>query len=238
MLDILRDRGIEHLYYHQVDNPTAIVCDPVLLGHHLLAESDLTTKVVAKVSPDEKMGVLVSIDGQTQIIEYSDLPASETRRLQADGTLVFWAGNTAIHVFRRDFIERLLSDDLSLPFHIAHKKVPYVNAQGETVAPANPNASKFEQFIFDALPQAKTALVVEGLRAREFNPVKNAEGSDSPATSREALIAIARDWIEAAGGIVEKNAPVEISPLYALDFEELQAKLEPGQVFNSPAVLK
>jgi len=238
MLDILRDRGIEHLYYHQVDNPTAIVCDPVLLGHHLLAESDLTTKVVAKVSPDEKMGVLVSIDGQTQIIEYSDLPASETRRLQADGTLVFWAGNTAIHVFRRDFIERLLSDDLSLPFHIAHKKVPSVNAQGETIAPANPNASKFEQFIFDALPQAKTALVVEGLRAREFNPVKNAEGSDSPATSREALIAIARDWIEAAGGIVEKNAPVEISPLYALDFEELQAKLEPGQVFNSPAVLK
>lgn len=237
MLDVMRDRGIEHLYYHQVDNPTAIVCDPVLLGHHLQSGSELTTKVVAKVSPEEKMGVLVTVDGQTQIIEYSDLPIEQSKRLQADGTMVFWAGNTAIHVFQRTFIERLLGGELSLPFHIAHKKVPTIDAKGEPVNPTQPNANKFEQFIFDALPQAKLALVVEGKREREFNPVKNAEGSDSPATCRAALTAIARDWIESAGGTVEKNVPVEVSPLFALDREELHVKLEPGQVFKKPTVL-
>jgi len=238
LLGVMKDRGIEHLYYHQVDNPTAIICDPELLGHHLRSGSDLTTKVVAKVSPDEKMGVLVSVDGKTEIIEYSDLPGEESRRLQADGTPVFWAGNTAIHVFQRQFIERLVEGDLSLPFHIAHKKIGTVDASGHSLTPEKPNGRKFEQFIFDALPQANVALVVEGNRAREFNPVKNAEGNDSPASSRAALIQIARDWLESAGAVLENDSPIEISPLYALDREELQARLEPGQIFDRPTVLE
>ncbi|WP_437230014.1 UTP--glucose-1-phosphate uridylyltransferase [Planctomicrobium sp. SH661] len=238
MLGVMRDREIEHLYYHQVDNPTAIVCDPVLLGHHLLSHSDLTTKVVAKVSPEEKMGVLASVDGKTEIIEYSDLPVEQSKRKQADGTLVFWAGNTAIHVFKRRFIEKLLGDELSLPFHVAHKKVACLDESGNPVSPSEPNAFKFEQFIFDALPHAKVALVVEGSRKREFNPVKNAEGSDSPATSRAALLSMAREWIEAAGGIVEKDVPIEISPLFALDAHELQTRLDPGQIFKKPTVLE
>ena len=238
MLGVMRDRGIEHLYYHQVDNPTAIVCDPVFLGHHIQSDSDLSTKVVEKVGPEEKMGVVASVDGTTEIIEYSDLAEDQSRRTNPDGSLVFWAGNTAIHVFRREFIERLLADELSLPFHIAHKKVACIDEQGKPVEPDSPNANKFEQFIFDSLPHAKVALVMEASRQREFNPVKNAEGSDSPATSRAALCQLAREWIESAGGRVEKDVAVEISPLFALDAEELQSKLEPGRVFKKPEVLE
>lgn len=237
LIDVMRDRKIEHLYYHQVDNPTAIVCDPELLGYHANNGSELTTKVVAKVSPEEKMGVLVTVDGQTQIIEYSDLPAEEAHRKQADGSYVFWAGNTAIHVFQLAFIERLLNDELSLPFHIAHKRIATIDAQGKEFTPDTPNGRKFEQFIFDALPQAELALVVEGDRAREFNPVKNADGNDSPTTSRAALLAIARSWIESAGGTIENNVPIEISPLYALDREEVQVRIEPGRVFSKPTIL-
>lgn len=237
MLDVMRQRGIEHLYYHQVDNPTAIVCDPVLLGLHLTRHSDLTTKVVAKVSPEEKMGVLVTVDGHTEIIEYSDLPGDEAYRQDASGQDVFWAGNTAIHVFRRDFIESLLDDDLSLPFHIAHKKIPCVDESGSCVEPETPNGNKFEQFIFDALPHARVALVVEGDRAREFNPVKNADGNDSPQTSRAAMLRIAREWIRACGGQIDDSVEVEISPLFALDEQQLAEKLEPGQTFSTRTVL-
>ncbi|MEW4488863.1 UDPGP type 1 family protein [Thalassoglobus sp. JC818] len=237
LLQVMRDRGIEHLYYHQVDNPTAILCDPVMLGFHDLHESDLTTKVVEKVSPDEKMGVLVTIDGQTEIIEYSDLTPEQARMKDEDGNYVFWAGNTAIHVFRRTFIERLLEDEFSLPFHIAHKKVPCVDSSGEPVDPDTPNAHKFEQFIFDALPKAKVALVVEGVRSREFNPVKNAEGNDSPESSRKALQEITRNWVEKAGGKVNSGATVEVSPLFALDENELASKVDPGREFHEDTVL-
>lgn len=238
MLDVMRERGIEHLFYHQVDNPTAIVCDPVLLGLHQQYGSDLTTKVVAKATPEEKMGVLVSINAKTEIIEYSDLPGEEAHRKDEHGQYVFWAGNTAIHVFRREFMESLLEDDLSLPFHIAHKKIPHVDSAGATIEPDQPNGNKFEQFIFDALPHAKVALVVEGDRQREFNPVKNASGSDSPETSKAALTRIAKEWITTAGGEVPENIKVEISPLLALDENDMKEILPEGTVFQKDAVLK
>jgi len=237
MLDVMRERKIEHLFYHQVDNPTAIVCDPELLGHHLKSESQLTTRVVAKVSPQEKMGVLVSIDGVTQIIEYSDLPEAQAVRKDADGNNVFWAGNTAVHIFQREFIESLLTEEKSLPFHIAHKKVPCLNEDGITISPETPNANKFEQFIFDALLNATTALVVEGDRSREFNPVKNADGNDSPKTSRAALNTIAREWVHASGGTVHDGVQIEISPLTALDVDELSAKLAANTTFDRDTIL-
>ena len=236
MLDVMRERGIEHLFYHQVDNPTAIVCDPVLLGYHIKHQSNITTKVVAKVSPEEKMGVLVSVDGRTQIIEYSDLSPEQAARQDESGNYVFWAGNTAIHVFERAFIERLVGDDLSLPFHIAHKKVACIDTEGNTIEPSSNNAHKFEQFIFDALPDADVALVVEADRQREFNPVKNAEGSDSPATSRAALSRIAREWVSHAGGIIQNDATVEISPLTALSPDDLIDHVQ-GKTYSEETVL-
>ena len=226
-LDDMKKRGIEYLHYHQVDNPAAQVCDPALIGFHAMKDSDLSTKVVAKRTPEEKMGVLVEVDGRTEIIEYSDMP-DDVAAATENGQLKFWAGNTAMHVFSREFFERLLEDDLSLPFHRAHKKVPYLNDAGDLVEPDQPNAWKFERFIFDALPQAKTALVVEADRAKEFNPVKNAEGQDSPAEARASLSRIYREWMQAAGS--ESFADVEISPLFALDQEAFQKRYQAEKI--------
>ena len=239
LLQQMAERGIEHFYYHQVDNPTAIVCDPVFLGLHLTEQSDMSTKVVAKVSPQEKMGVVVSVAGQTQIIEYSDLTPEEAARRDASGQYIYWAGNTAIHAFRLDFLQRLAAMDSALSFHIAHKPVTYVDDDGRIVEaqPTAPNAHKFEQFIFDALPQARVALVMESDRAREFNPVKNATGNDSPETSRAALNRISREWALAAGAHVSVDVQLEISPLFALDAEELAKKVAPGTEFSADVVL-
>ncbi|MCA9082080.1 MAG: UDPGP type 1 family protein, partial [Planctomycetaceae bacterium] len=239
LLQQMANRGIEHFYYHQVDNPTAIVCDPVFLGLHASSNSEMSTKVVAKVSPEERMGVVVTIDGQTQIIEYSDLTPEESRRQDASGDLIFWAGNTAIHAFRLDFLQRLTATTISLPFHIAHKPVAHVGTDGSVVpaVPSQPNANKFEQFIFDALPQANVALVQEADRAREFNPVKNAEGNDSPATSRAALNRIAREWAEAAGCEVAESVQLEVSPLFALDAEKFAQRVPAGTRFTEDQIL-
>ena len=45
-LDDAADQGIEHFFYGQVDNPLVEICDPLLIGHHLLAGSEMTTQVV------------------------------------------------------------------------------------------------------------------------------------------------------------------------------------------------
>jgi len=227
LLDLMRDRGLETLYYHQVDNPTAIVCDPAFLGFHELHGSDMSTKVVNKVSAEEKMGVLVSVDGQTQIIEYSDMPVERTREVEPDGTLRFRAGNTAMHVVRRGYLQELVDQGRDLPYHRAHKPVSYLQHTGERIQPdpASKNAYKFEQFIFDVLPMARTALVVEADRAAEFNPVKNQSGADSPETSRAAICRLNREALRAAGAIVADDARVEISPLVDLTEDAWGRKL-------------
>lgn len=46
-----------------------------------------------------------------------------------------------------------------LKLHVAVKKVPYVDEEGNLVKPLRPNGIKMEKFVFDVLPFAK--LVVE-----------------------------------------------------------------------------
>ena len=179
------------------------------------------------------MGVLVDVDGHIEIIEYSELTPEQAASCDEDGQWIFWAGNTAIHVFDRTFLQRLTEDGRGLPLHVARKNVAYVDDKGQLVQPADaahPNAFKLERFIFDALPLAERTLIVEGNREREFNPVKNASGADSAETSRAALNRIAREWLTSAGRTISEEQPVEISPLQALDAEELRTKLASGSI--------
>ncbi|QDT92011.1 UTP--glucose-1-phosphate uridylyltransferase [Gimesia algae] len=237
MFEVMQKKGIDTLYYHQVDNPTAIVCDPEFLGYHDHANADVSVKVVSKRSPDEKMGIVCDVDQKTQIIEYSDLPDHIAAQTDDDGNLLHWAGSTAIHIFNRDFLEQIANDDARLPFHQANKKVPHIDASGSQVAPEKPNAIKFERFIFDVLPEADTVLVYEIDRQREFNPVKNAEGQDSPETAHEALIRIFSGWLKSCGVTLPAEATVEISPLFAVDETELKQKISADAEFTSPVYL-
>jgi UDP-N-acetylglucosamine/UDP-N-acetylgalactosamine diphosphorylase len=230
----LADAGIEQLYYHQVDNPAAIVCDAQFIGCQIVHQADVSTKVVNKTHAAEKMGLVVSIDGLSQIIEYSDLPPEVAAQTDARGRLQLWAGNTAMHLFRREFLESLSQRPHGLPLHQAFKTVPYWHPAHGAVQPASPNAWKFERFIFDVLPEAKTSLVVETNRAREFQPIKNRDGADSPATASAALQALYREWIRAAGGLIGDDVPVEIGPLVAMGPEDLRSRFSPGQLFADP----
>ena len=227
----MHNRGIEHLFYHQVDNPLVRICDPEFLGFHVLNNSQASTKVVAKRDPLERMGAVVDLGNQTTIIEYSDLPETLADRCDSQDQPVFWAGNTAVHVFDRGFLEHIAADPKRLPFHRACKQVPHLAADGQPRHAgdlAEPNAVKFERFIFDVLAQAETALVVEADRQQEFSPVKNADGADSPATARAALLARDAAWIRSTGCRLLDGAEVEISPLYALEPEDVVGQLFPG----------
>jgi UDP-N-acetylglucosamine/UDP-N-acetylgalactosamine diphosphorylase len=235
LADIER-RGLKHLFYFQVDNPLVEMCDPLFLGHHILAHSEASTLAIAKTDPLERVGNIVQLDGRTQIIEYSDLPAEVAGQRNADSSLCFWAGNTAVHAFAVEFLNRVSPDQLQLPFHIALKKVPYIDGQGCSVEPAEPNAFKFERFIFDLLPAAERAIVVETDARRTFAPVKNPPGAakDSPDTCRAAMMALHREWLTAAGAKIDSNVPVEVSPLFALDEKELRTKVDSKTIAHRP----
>jgi UDP-N-acetylglucosamine/UDP-N-acetylgalactosamine diphosphorylase len=243
-LQEMKARGIKTLFYFQVDNPLVEIADPAFLGLHLQAKAEMSFKVIEKVAPDEKVGVVVAIDGVPQVIEYSDLAPELAERREPDGRLQLWAGSIAIHLFELDFLERLASGEIRLPFHRAVKKVPFVGIDGQLVRPEAPNAVKFEQFIFDALPLAMRSTLVETERSLEFEPLKNATGPDSPATVRQRMSDNFADWLEAAGAKVARRPDgsvpfgIEISPLFALDAGELKARLTERREIDGPVYLR
>lgn len=243
LLDEMVHRGIEHLFYMQVDNPLVGVCDPTFVGAHLLAGSELSTQAVAKTGPDEAVGNIVAIDGKLRIVEYSELTQFPEVAAATDptGRLRLWAGNIAVHLFSVAFLRRMAAAaDDALPLHRAEKKVPYVDENGERIEPTAANAYKFERFIFDLLPHSKNPLVMEVRREERFAPVKKSSDlsdSDTPETARALLLAEHRRWLAAAGAEVLDGAAVEISPLYALGPEDLVGKLQPGLKFDGDAYL-
>ena len=242
-LDEMRAAGINTLFYFQVDNPMVRIADPSFIGLHLQAKADVSFKVVEKVEPDEKVGVVVELEGRPEVIEYSDLPPELANLREPDGRLRLWAGSIAIHAFDRAFIERIVGGS-ELPFHRAIKKVKHLDDRGQLIIPDRPNAVKFERFIFDTLPLASRYTVVETDRKLEFEPLKNASGPDSPATVRQRMSDVFGGWLESVGANVTRRPDgsipfgIEISPLFALDEEELRGKIAPGTTVEAPLLLR
>jgi UDP-N-acetylglucosamine/UDP-N-acetylgalactosamine diphosphorylase len=235
-LDQASQRGLEVLFYGQVDNPLLQICDPEFLGFHLLARSDMTTQVIHKRFPLERVGNVVDLDGQTVIIEYSDLPNDVAEQRNDDGSLSLWAGNTAVHAFAVEFLVREAGDARGLPLHRASKKVPFVDPSGQLVEPTSPNAVKFERFIFDLLPRARRTIVVEVEAAAAFAPVKNdsSQEVDTPETARSMMIQRDASLLRAAGIRVSDGIAVEIHPLWAWDAQDVRDKLPPGLHITDP----
>ncbi len=250
----MRDRGIEQISYFQVDNPLCRVVDPIFLGLHTAApdsSGEMSTKVVSKVEPGEKVGVVAQVDGITQVLEYSDLSADLTEAREPDGRLRLRAGNIAVHAISVDFVDRLNAGGAcQLLFHRAEKKVPCVDLRtGQVTEPTSPNGIKLEMFVFDAIPlcgendTAKSSIVYEVDRVDEFAPIKNAKGNDSPATSAALQTERVARWLEWRKHPVPRSTDgtpdctLEVSPITAMDRKGLQSLMLPEIARGSEVVL-
>ncbi len=224
----MEQRGIKTIFFFQVDNPLVEIADPAFIGVHVSEQADLSIKLCAKRSPMERVGVVVQRDDHFEMVEYTELTDEQAHQLDDDGELYFKYGSVAIHVFSFDFLKAEALRDM--PLHIAIKKIPYCDADGNLVQPKEPNGCKFEKFIFDVLPDANKIVNLAFERAEEFSPVKNAEGVDSPATCRHDLQLKWMRWFKEIGveiPVDESGAPLfplEIDPVYALNAADLKAR--------------
>lgn len=238
----MKRRGIEQISYTQVDNPLVHMIDPLFIGLHAIDGAQMSSKMLPKASPNEKVGVFCLLDGKVSVIEYSDLPNTLAEQRLENGQLRFRAGSIAIHLIHVDFVESLNSrrGHFALPFHRAEKIVPYVDFNsGKIVESKAPNAVKLEMFVFDALPLCATSIVYETARLDEFAPIKNACGADSPQTSRALQMERAARWLTTHGVRVPRdvegklNATIEIRPTTAICADDLRSvplpvAIEPG----------
>lgn len=216
----MKKRGIKSVFFFQVDNPLVEIADPAFIGYHVMNKSEYSLKLCAKRDPKEKVGMPMRFGDTYRMVEYTEMTDEQCNRKDKSGKLYFLYGSPAIHVFDRAFLEREAARPM--PLHLAFKKIPYVDEKGALVKPSEPNGYKFEKFIFDILPNAKTATFLAFDPKDEFSPVKNAEGADSPASCKADMQAKWRSWLKECGVTVDESVPVEIDPVYALDAEDLK----------------
>nr|HPN84569.1 UTP--glucose-1-phosphate uridylyltransferase [Victivallales bacterium] len=232
LLDFLEKRGIEMLSYFQVDNLIVPPLDELFIGIHSSTKSDVSSRMLAKTGPHEKLGNFCVSRKRLHIIEYSDMPEELALQRDDEGRLRFISGSPAIHVFSLKFLKRLCNprSSIKLPWHRADKKVPFIDGNGKFIRPDTSNAVKLETFIFDSLPLAKRTIILEGIRNEQFSPTKNPDGVDSVQSARAMLSERDASWLEAAGIPVPKTKDgkpdciLELSPMEYYDLEDVIQK--------------
>lgn len=233
----MRSRGVEHLHVFSIDNALVRVADPHFLGYCIENGADCGNKSVWKAEPGEKVGVVVNRGGKPCVVEYSEMDTEACERRDANGKLVFGAGNICNHYFSRAFLEDTVLPGMADMYHVAHKKIPAAEGPaGETRKPTENNGIKLESFIFDVFPLSKNMVLFEASRAEEFAPVKNAPGTavDSPDSAREMISEQAKRWAAAAGADLgeEGKGLCEVSPLVSYGGEGLEGRV--GEVHGVP----
>jgi len=229
------------VHVYGVDNILIKLADPVFVGFCITKNANCAAKVVKKTEPDEKVGVICKVNDRFQVVEYSEI-SQVTRNLRNENSdLVYNAGSICNHFFSTAFLNELcINHEKDLKHHVAEKKIPYINENGERITPTTVNGIKLEKFVFDVFPFSTSFAIWEVLRNEEFSPLKNSNESknETPITCRLDLYAQHYRWLVNAGAILNETDDLsrdsqketfiecEISPLVSYNGEELENVLK------------
>lgn len=181
VLSDMEKRGVEWIFIGAVDNAILNMVDPILLGLTISEKNEAASKSVVKASPKEKVGVFCKKDSVPSVIEYTELPEEMAEETDEEGELLFGESHIMCNLYSLKALKIIAGKDL--PYHSAHKKANYMNEDGNMVKVTEPNAYKYEAFIFDGFNYFDNISILRGRREEDFAPIKNKDGIDSPETA-------------------------------------------------------
>ena len=183
--EVMNRLGIEWINIFAVDNVLQRMMDPLFIGATIDSGAEVGAKVISKAAPDEKVGVLCYRDGRPSIIEYYDLSEEMMYQKDEKGDLAYNSGVILNYLFYVPALKRIA--DKNMPLHVAKKKIPYIDEQGNFIKPEEINGNKYESLVLDMIEMMDGCLAFEVERGKEFAPIKNMHGVDSLDSAREML---------------------------------------------------
>ena len=183
VLGDMKSQGVQWVLITGVDNILVNLADELFIGL-VDSEGKLNgVKSVAKNSPEEKVGVFCKRNGKPSVIEYTEMDEAMRYGKDENGELKYAEANIINHLINIQVLEKIQNE--KLPIHKAVKKIPYIDKEGKMQNPPNPCLIKYEAFIFDYFDKVDDVTILRVKREKEFAPVKNKEGVDSPETAVE-----------------------------------------------------
>ncbi len=183
IVDDMKNKGIEWIFIGPIDNPLAKLVDEILIGISTEKKVLEAGKSLVKANPNEKVGVFCKKNGRPSVIEYTEITEEMANQVDENNNLVYGESHINCNMFNIKGLE--IIGNQKLPYHSAFKKATYLDENGNIIKPDEPNAYKFESFIFDAFNKLDDMLIFRVKREEEFAPVKNKEGVDSATTAIE-----------------------------------------------------
>lgn len=185
LLSIIKKFDIEWLNIFSVDNVLQRIGDPLFIGAVIQNGYTSGAKVVKKVSPEERVGVICLKSNHPSIVEYYELSDEMRYAKDDEGNYSYNYGVTLNYLFRlKDLMNTI---NTVLPLHIVEKKIPFYDGKSY-IEPNQPNGYKFELLILDMIELFEDCFPFEVIRENEFAPIKNATGNDSLETARKLLL--------------------------------------------------
>ena len=181
----MRANGVKWINIFAVDNVLQRIADPVFVGATIEGGYQAGSKVVRKVEPQEKMGLLCLEDGKPSIVEYYEMSKEMAEAKAEDGSLLYKYGVILNYLFSLEKLDEIVHNNLSV--HVVEKKIPHIDADGNHVSPTEPNGYKFELLVLDMVHMMESNLAFEVVREKEFAPIKNLHGVDSVDSAKELL---------------------------------------------------
>lgn len=174
VLEDIKQKGIEWIFVTPVDNPLIELVDSTFVGVAIKEKYNIMSKAVEKEDPNQKSGVFCLKENCVNVLEYTEISTELMNKTDENGNLFLRYAHINCNMFNIKIIDEIL--DINIPYHIAKKKAKYLNENGQIITPEEPNAYKYEKFIFDYFPYIQDIGIFKVDRKEEYEPIKsNAE---------------------------------------------------------------
>ena len=107
ILQDMQQRGIKYVHIYGVDNILVRIADPTFIGFCIDKQANCAAKVVKKVDPEEKVGVICKVHDRFQVVEYSEISQVTRNLREPNGELTYNAGSICNHFLTVSFLNEL-----------------------------------------------------------------------------------------------------------------------------------
>lgn len=178
IIDHMKLNKIKYLAIGNIDNILIQMIDPIPVALMEEKNISLLSRSFMKPSPEGKWGVFCRVNGKPRVIEYTETPRELLEARNEEGDLIYGDAHYGCNYFGIDLLEKIVTE--KLPIHAALKKNIGLNEFGML---EEMQTYKYEAFIFDGYSMSDDIIVYRGEKDKEFAPIKNKEGDESPETA-------------------------------------------------------